>query len=39
MEWVVFWAVIALWTGAVFLGIYLAVRRFLKNKNPEQKPG
>ena len=39
MEWVAFWAVIVLWTGAVFLGIYLVVRRFMKNKNPEQKPG
>jgi cytochrome c-type biogenesis protein CcmH/NrfF len=39
MEWLAFWSVIILWTGAVFLGIYLLVRKFMKNKNPEQKPG
>ncbi len=37
MEWVAFWAVIVLWTGAVFLGIYLLVRKVLKKK-PEQEP-
>jgi len=39
MEWVVFWAVIVLWTGALFLGIYLIVRKVLKKKTPEQEPG
>ncbi|MBE9536414.1 MAG: cytochrome c-type biogenesis protein CcmH [Proteobacteria bacterium] len=39
MEWVVFWAVIVLWAGAVFLGIYLLVRKVLKKKTSEQESG
>lgn len=37
MEWVVFWSVIVLWTGAFFLGIYLLSRRFFKKKTPVQE--
>ena len=39
MEWVVLWAVIVLWAGAVFLGIYLLVRKVLKKKTSEQESG
>ena len=38
-EWIAFWAVIILWTGVVFLGIYLVVRKVLKKKAPEQESG
>lgn len=34
MEWIVFWSVVFLWAGAVFLGIYLLVRRFIKKRAP-----
>lgn len=39
MEWVIFWSVIVLWTGAIFLGIYLLVRKALKKKSSEPEAG
>ena len=37
VEWVIFWSVIVLWTGALFLGIYLLARRIFKKKMSEQE--
>jgi len=39
LEWAVFWSVIVLWAGAVFLGIFLVLRKVLRKKPPEQKEG
>lgn len=39
MEWVVFWSVIVLWAGAMFLGIYMVVRKFIKKKSSETAQG
>lgn len=37
-EWVIFWSVIAVWTAALFVGLYLLVRRLLP-KAPEREEG